>query len=435
MARARTRNSQYGFFPASSADYSVGQEPELARRLNKLGRALKLHLIGLSGYRSPAHSVSVGGFADDPHTQGRASDTPGIESVPESVLNRFGLTRPFPGAAEADHIQIFGARGGTANSSHPARRGQTYTLAELWIQAGGSRQLAPIMAAIAQAESGGKVDAVGGPNSDGSYDYGLWQINSSHTQYDANRLTSDELYNARAAVAIERSQGLHAWTTYSSGAFRAFMGSGRNLVPRGGKVRPGGVAEADGGGPDEVFASYTEDASWHFNPLFPVPTPFRLPHIGPQIDIPIPNPLDLFKDSAKAVKDANDFLKWVSWIFHPKNVLRAVEFVTGFTIMGVGLHTLMAVYKDAPQTGAAPRAKQAVRRGAGELISMTPAGRAVRVSRAKRFGKRKARAGTREKEAQSASKRGERSERKRQARKSDKRGKRSARFSREDIPF
>jgi uncharacterized protein YcbK (DUF882 family) len=77
----------------------------LAARLDALGRALHLHLIGISGYRSPQHSVEVGGFANDPHTQGMASDTPGVEGVPEATLLRFCLTRPFLGAHEADHIQ------------------------------------------------------------------------------------------------------------------------------------------------------------------------------------------------------------------------------------------------------------------------------------------------------------------------------------------
>ena len=95
-----------GFFPAPGTNYSVGEEPTIAARLNTLGKALHLHLIGISGYRTPQHSVEVGGFADDPHTRGEASDTPGVEGVPESVLERFGLTRPFPGAAEADHIQL-----------------------------------------------------------------------------------------------------------------------------------------------------------------------------------------------------------------------------------------------------------------------------------------------------------------------------------------
>jgi peptidoglycan hydrolase CwlO-like protein len=95
-----------GFFPAPGTNYSVGEEPALAARLDALGKALGLHLIGISGYRSPQHSVEVGGFANDPHTRGEASDTPGVEGVPEATLERFGLTRPFPGAAEADHIQL-----------------------------------------------------------------------------------------------------------------------------------------------------------------------------------------------------------------------------------------------------------------------------------------------------------------------------------------
>jgi Peptidase M15 len=96
----------WGFFPAPGTNYSVGDEPQIAARLDALGKALQLHLIGLSGYRTPRHSVEVGGFADDPHTRGEASDTPGVEGVPEATLLKFGLTRPFPGAAEADHIQL-----------------------------------------------------------------------------------------------------------------------------------------------------------------------------------------------------------------------------------------------------------------------------------------------------------------------------------------
>jgi peptidoglycan hydrolase CwlO-like protein len=99
----------YGFFEAPGTNYTAGVEPILAARLDALGKALHLHLIGLSGYRTPQHSVEVGGFADDPHTKGMASDTPGVEGVSESTLNQFGLTRPFGGAAEADHIQLLGS--------------------------------------------------------------------------------------------------------------------------------------------------------------------------------------------------------------------------------------------------------------------------------------------------------------------------------------
>src|SRR5205085_8493246 len=53
---------QYGFFPAPGTNYSVGQEPEIAARLDRLGKALHLPLIGISGYRSPPHSVELAGF-------------------------------------------------------------------------------------------------------------------------------------------------------------------------------------------------------------------------------------------------------------------------------------------------------------------------------------------------------------------------------------
>jgi hypothetical protein len=99
-------SGEFGFFQAPGTNYSVGNEPAIASRLNTMGKALHLHLIGISGYRTPQHSVEVGGFADDPHTRGEASDTPGVEGVPESILEKFGLTRPFGGAAEADHIQL-----------------------------------------------------------------------------------------------------------------------------------------------------------------------------------------------------------------------------------------------------------------------------------------------------------------------------------------
>jgi peptidoglycan hydrolase CwlO-like protein len=105
-----TPEGDYGFFPAPSTNYSVGEEPTLAEHLNTLGKALHLHLIGISGYRSPQHSVEVGGFANDPHTRGEASDTPGVEGVSEATLAQFGLIRPFPGAAEADHIQLLGSK-------------------------------------------------------------------------------------------------------------------------------------------------------------------------------------------------------------------------------------------------------------------------------------------------------------------------------------
>jgi cell wall-associated NlpC family hydrolase len=109
-------------------------------------------------------------------------------------------------------------------------------LASLWQQAGGAPGLAPTMAAIALAESGGDPRATH-RDSDGTIDRGLWQINSIHGY---GTRSFDPLANAREAVAIERGSGLDAWSTYQSGAYERYMtvSSGRGAaapsVPRSG---------------------------------------------------------------------------------------------------------------------------------------------------------------------------------------------------------
>lgn len=107
-----------GFTAAPGTDYTYGHESAIANRLNDLALALGIKLTGISGYRTPAHSVAVGGFANDPHTRGEASDTPGAEDIPESVLNAHGLERPFDkigphgehsNPKESDHLQLLGS--------------------------------------------------------------------------------------------------------------------------------------------------------------------------------------------------------------------------------------------------------------------------------------------------------------------------------------
>jgi hypothetical protein len=98
--------------------------------------------------------------------------------------------------------------------------GQLFTYAQLeglWINAGGSKALAPTMAAIAMAESGGCSTAY---NASGAT--GLWQILGAVNPADQANLT-DPSVNAKEAVLKYQSQGLTAWTTYSSGAYKAFM--------------------------------------------------------------------------------------------------------------------------------------------------------------------------------------------------------------------
>lgn len=77
------------------------------------------------------------------------------------------------------------------------------------------------MAAIAGAESSCDPKAKGGPNSNGTYDYGLWQINDGAWP-DLVKVPEifDPLYNVGAAGRVYRLQGLSAWSTYGGEKYR-----------------------------------------------------------------------------------------------------------------------------------------------------------------------------------------------------------------------
>ena len=102
-----------GFVADPGTQQTEGELPVLTADLDALGRALGVTIYGISGYRSPAHSVAVGGFADDPHTRGEAEDI-GVDSllrssaaqIPEAQLARFGLYRPFDPSDDADNTEV-----------------------------------------------------------------------------------------------------------------------------------------------------------------------------------------------------------------------------------------------------------------------------------------------------------------------------------------
>lgn len=110
----------------------------------------------------------------------------------------------------------------------------TYSQLEgVWIQGGGQASLAPLMAAIALAESGGQTNSLNPTDNGGRQSsFGLWQISTgTHTPPDPN--WADPITNARLAVGKLKSQGLGAWGTYTSGAYKQFM---KNGVPPSGAI-------------------------------------------------------------------------------------------------------------------------------------------------------------------------------------------------------
>jgi hypothetical protein len=123
QAQPVVANAGVGFVADPGTTQNVGQLPELTARLNALAQALHVTIYGISGYRTPAHSVAVGGFADDPHTKGEAEDI-GVNSllrssaarISEAELARYGLYRPFdptddPANTEVNHIQLIPSGG------------------------------------------------------------------------------------------------------------------------------------------------------------------------------------------------------------------------------------------------------------------------------------------------------------------------------------
>jgi|9_EtaG_2_1085328.scaffolds.fasta_scaffold15666_5 hypothetical protein len=101
-------------------------------------------------------------------------------------------------------------------------------------QAGFDSSISPVMAAISLAESGGNPRAHNPKYPDDSY--GLFQINMLDTPdypMGANRRaryglrSNEELFdpmtNLKAAKDIYDTQGLNAWSVYSSGRYKEFL--------------------------------------------------------------------------------------------------------------------------------------------------------------------------------------------------------------------
>jgi|SRR5215472_13718760 len=190
-----------------------------------------------------------------------------------------------------------------------------YTILQLmnqWVHDGGSLATAPIAAAIAMAESGGDPNAQG-HNSNGTTDYGLWQINSVNGA-NASYLNPD--VNGKAAVRISRGgTNWNPWTTYKNGAYKAFLGNANAQAPR--------ITNPSSGG------------------------------------ISIPNPLDTIEGAVGTVGTAlSDIAKVISFVF-------SLQFL--YVLFGAGL-LMMALYLMASHQGYAPPPGE-VAKTAGEAIA------------------------------------------------------------------
>lgn len=137
--------------------------------------------------------------------------------------------------------QTSGKNEGPAPGSVPGGALGPEQLVDLALQSGFTPELAPVMAAIALAESGGRTNAHNPNRSTGDNSYGLWQINMIDNLGRERRrsygLKKDEdlwdpATNVRAAKKVHESQGLNAWTVYRTGAYRQYLPEAKRALAR-----------------------------------------------------------------------------------------------------------------------------------------------------------------------------------------------------------
>lgn len=100
----------------------------------------------------------------------------------------------------------------------------------LWIAAGGPANVANVAAAIAFPESSANPGAIQQGQPYSTTGWGLWQITPGNSvpSVGTDRQLLDPLTNARAAVIKYKAAGnsFTPWTTYTSGAYRAYLQGG-----------------------------------------------------------------------------------------------------------------------------------------------------------------------------------------------------------------
>ena len=206
-------------------------------------------------------------------------------------------------------------------------------LETLWTQAGGPKTLAPLMAAIALAESSGNPAALNTTDNGGTQtSVGLWQVSTGTHSYPASWTTPQG--NAAEAVAKYKSQGLGAWGTYTSGAYRQFYqgGTPASALPQ-------------GGGQQAQLDSATGEPGWLGGAFDIAEGPFGILNaIGSEIVGVVSGGSGtaqslegIWKSADVFVKEIDVMLKGIEWLFVPSHWVRIGAFWFGvlFGVLGV----------------------------------------------------------------------------------------------------
>lgn len=381
---------------------TYGDEPRIVAALRRLSANIGKTIFVISGYRTPAHSVAVGGFADDPHTKGIAADIgigAPIRSTASSVsalqLRRAGLYRPFGGAAEINHVQLLGGRsragnGGSSGAPPATSLGSFVATAygPPWggIEGGGTT-------ARGTKLPGGPTGRVGPPYIV-AVDPQVIPLGTRlkiwpNPAHNPNVVwLADDTGGAIKGNRIDFLvlTGRAAQNTWGRTPVTVYRADGSTPTPNvgtpggGGKTRPGGTP--DGAAVDALFTGYQAERDSWSNPSFrSQDVLFGIPGTGGP-GLSLPNPLHWFKDASDAINSVTDFLKALAWITLPRNWLRMFEVFIGLVLFLFGLHaSFQAIGEE--REGYTTGELALTRSGLGRVIN-TAARTAVPESRATR---------------------------------------------------
>jgi hypothetical protein len=215
-----------------------------------------------------------------------------------------------------------------------------YTFAQLegiWLQASqgtkyDTQAFAALMAAIALAESSGNPNSTNPTDNNGSQtSWGLWQI-SNGTHASVSPSWNNPVTNAQLAIQKLNSQGLAAWGTYDSGAYKKYLQGNVSPAAFTGAVATAGSSSTSSGGVVQDVWSWIQDATKGVAGVASAP-------------------FDIGQSIASLATPFVTITEKIDWLFHPSHWIRIIAFGGGVLFLGFGIWGMTHVGEGPPVIG------------------------------------------------------------------------------------
>jgi Lysozyme like domain len=199
---------------------------------------------------------------------------------------------------------------------------------------------AAYLVAIAHPESGADPEAVQQGEPYATTGWGLWQITpgNSEPQFGINHALLAPQANADAAAAKLRSQGLGAWTTYTSGKYEPYFGAAKTAVASvyGMSMQQVDQLAASAGHGGPIPAQTTGGIGGCIEQgLYPFGLPVSfLGGVGQTVG-------DVGTAVAELAKAVSRLELWLSWLFVPSHWIRIISFALGVPLTGAGVMVMV----------------------------------------------------------------------------------------------